>query len=147
MEISKMQFIKVTFQCTNCENKSDIFFENRNGINEVFERLECRICKEIKVIGIGDLGYRTDMPNPDYPPWQAQFIRIKHEDALCLSCAGLLQITLDHSRLVTDCFVCKEINTMNVMKMITSSNKGLSILIKDFCYRIVTDLYENYLYN
>lgn len=131
-----MDFLKVAFQCTSCGNKADIFFEEGEGINEVFEKTECIICKEIKLIGVGDLGYRFDMPNPDYPPWQAQFIQINHKEAVCPSCADLKCITLDHSYLVTDCFICKKTNTMKVIKMTKAINESLSALMKTLSYKI-----------
>lgn len=126
-----MNFIRVTFICGDCGESTDILFESGNGINEVFERIECKICKEIKPIGVGDMGYRTDMPDPDYSPWQAQFIRINLNDAICDSCTEKHKIFIDHSSMITDCFSCGGKHSMRVSTIKQGEENSLQILLKN----------------
>ena len=124
-----MDFIKVTFKCNCCEKKIDIFFKEDDGINGVFDHVECRVCKKIELIGVGDLGYRIDFPDPDYPPWQAQFIRIDYNYAVCSSCSKAHSVLLDYNHLISDCYNCNGINTMKAIQIAMSKNDDLFCLI------------------
>jgi hypothetical protein len=126
-----MEFIKISFVCECCEYFTDIYFDSENGINEVFEKTECRVCKQLKLIGVGDLGYRTDIANPDYYPWQAQFIRIDLNDAICETCTFINDIVVDYRHLVTDCSFCMKEKSMKPKTITKSINEGLSSLIKE----------------
>jgi hypothetical protein len=119
-----------SFKCQTCCHCTDIFFEAANGISEVFERAVCKICKKVKLIGVGDLGYRTDFPNPDFDPWHAEFIRIDLKDALCETCANLNNIILDHSYFVAECTICNNKNSMKPILMTKTSNESLLVLLK-----------------
>ncbi len=124
-----MEFVKVTFQCTCCENKSEIFFEEGEGVNGVFDKVKCRICSKEELIGVGDLGYRTDYPEPDYPPWQPQFIRINYNDGVCFNCASINSIFLDYLNLITTCYNCGSINSMKAITVESAINDNLKFII------------------
>jgi hypothetical protein len=126
-----MDFLKVTFQCTGCEKKSDIFFEPGEGINGVFDKVKCRICSKEELIGVGDLGYRNDYPNPDCAPWQPQFIRINYKSGVCFDCSISNSIVLDYLNLVTNCYNCGSIDSMKAIRVEPAINNNLESLIKN----------------
>lgn len=125
-----MIFFKVTFQCSCCKNKSDIFFEQGEGINGVFDKVKCSFCQKEELIGVGDLGYRNDIPNPDYHNWQPQFIRINYKDGICHDCASINSIFLDYMNLISDCYHCDSLGSMSAVFIEPTINKNLESIIK-----------------
>jgi hypothetical protein len=81
-----MTFSCINFECTFCGRHTDIYFENQFDASEVREPAICNKCGTESYCNVGDLGYRSDLSDPDYPPWQAQVIRIDINSICCNAC-------------------------------------------------------------
>lgn len=74
----------------------------------------------------GDMGYRSDYPDPMYPPWQLQYIGINPAKRYCADCAGKQTVSIqDAEPLCTGCG-----NVMTYQSIGTGSeNASLQILL------------------
>jgi uncharacterized protein YuzB (UPF0349 family) len=119
-----MIFDKIRFTCAECAHSTDIFFEPNVSILEVKDIANCGTCDISKYLCVGDLGYRNDWPDPDFPSWQAQIIRINIENARCEEC---LQVGLKNPTIydfIAYCPICNN-NRMYVTKKETCENDDL----------------------
>jgi len=125
-----MRFEVIRFVCNGCKHETDIFFEFKFNWSEVLDLGECKGCKKVLHLCVGDLGYRTDIPNPDYPPWQAQFIRVKTGFSFCTLCQENQKQDTKIGDLEANCPICKK-TTMQAIHSSNSKNKGLETLLND----------------
>lgn len=100
-----MTLVNFMFQCQNCEHSTEIYFENQFYPNEVFVEGNCSSCKQYRLLNNGDMGYRSDYPDPMYPPWQIQCINLKDERRYCKECSVHQVITLADAEVL--CYVCR----------------------------------------
>lgn len=124
-----MYFQAIKFCCLNCKHATDIYFESKLDISGLVENSRCKSCGYEGSINIGDLGYRTDLPDPDFPPWQAQFIRKSPEYFICTSCNTKMSSEFEYQGLEAICPICNVIS----MKAISSkidTNPSLQNLLE-----------------
>lgn len=123
-----MNFELIHFKCKSCNHKTDIFFESAFKQSELSELGKCKRCEKHLYLNSGDLGYRTDIPNPDYPPWQAQFIRAKKEKSFCSACFPNQEQETTVVDLEAVCPNCNKINMQGVYSCHTK-NESLETLL------------------
>lgn len=112
-----MTLINFMFQCPNCEHSTEIYFETQFYPNEVFIEGNCSSCQQYRLLNNGDMGYRSDYPEPMYPPWQLQCVNINKDKRICQDCSKHIFITIKDAEPV--CYECN--NTM--MYVSADSNK------------------------
>jgi hypothetical protein len=103
-----MTFSCINFECTFCGRHTDIYFENQFDASEVREPAICNKCGTESYCNVGDLGYRSDLSDPDYPPWQAQVIRLDPSKICCDQCLTEKRETLSPINLIALCENCKQ---------------------------------------
>jgi len=125
-----MQFIKAHFHCSGCGHSTDIFFEPNPSIEEVLEKEECTSCGELKYCYAGDLGYRTDCPDPHYKSWQPQFIKLPYDKYVCNDCFKDNPNPPNFNDIVAVCSKC-EIGFMDLVMSEEVENEILEKVIKE----------------
>jgi len=103
-----MIFSCINFECTSCGDHTDIYFENQFDASEVMELALCNECGSESYCNVGDLGYRNDLSNPDYPPWQAQIIRVNPRFICCEKCLEKKRNSLSEINLLATCESCNQ---------------------------------------
>jgi hypothetical protein len=124
-----MQFFEVAFKCESCEHSTEILFEKNVDISEIQELCSCYNCNSKMYINVGDFGFRTDWPNADYFPWQAQIIKVKSEFIFCDNCVNKKSSDLGYEHLAAICPLCLK-ETMNVTSINFTQKDDLSRLLK-----------------
>lgn len=124
-----MDFLRLSFKYITCNHSTSIYFESNKGIDELVEYKKCTICVNYQNVYSGDLGYRTDIENADFTPWQAQFVRIDPALNICSICLVKNSIELSYANLIAECPCCGY-STMRVTEICNKSNASLARLIK-----------------
>lgn len=123
-----MIFSCINFECSSCGRHTNIYFENDFDASEVKELAVCNECGSESYCSVGDLGYRNDLSNPDYPPWQAQIIRVNPRFICCEKCLEKKMKSLSEINLLVTCENCNQ-ESMVSDKIETVENPQLSKLL------------------
>ncbi len=99
-----MKLISYKFKCASCTHSTVIYFENQFYANEVFIEGNCSACQQYRLLNNGDMGYRSDYPEPMYPPWQLQCVNLKMDRRYCEECSQNLHITAADAEV--PCYEC-----------------------------------------
>ena len=129
-----MIYSSVKFKCIICSFGTNIFFENKFDLTEVREKAKCTKCGLEKYCNVGDLGYRNDLPNADYPPWQAQFIRVDSNIICCDECC-LNKKEIFSMELIATCPYCDQLS-MKSVNFKNVENKKLFDFINSLKYHL-----------
>lgn len=126
-----MTLVNFMFQCQNCEHSTEIYFETQFYPNEVFVEGNCSSCQQYLLLNNGDMGYRSDYPDPMYPPWQLQCVGINPAKRYCADCAGKQAVSVqDAEPLCTGCD-----NVMIYQSIGTGSEKASLQIILNWLYK------------
>lgn len=123
-----MIFSCVHFECTQCGTNSDIYFEKEFDASEVKELCICSECSGESYCNVGDLGYRNDLSDPAYPPWQAQVVRLSQSSILCDLCILNKKDALSNYNLIAWCECCNQ-ESMDVIGFSELQHPELSALL------------------
>lgn len=94
------------FVCMGCRHETVIYIEKEYSLfNQTDVNKDCSVCGyESEDLSDGDLIFRKDWQDPDFPPYQVQSAYMKDEDRYCYDCSR--DIEEDWSKLYVECPKC-----------------------------------------